>query len=153
MYSNCDCPPEYRYTSDAECWNSYNGGETKIWCSYSSSSNTPYSHTKETCPQAIVSARYGCATRTRGTLYKCGCSAPKIVGNSCVTNYCGDPSRGSDDTACWEGNYRISTYNGGNSTSDQTCQCREAKTASQLGSCRGGGPSEYVYSCKYERRN
>lgn len=160
LYEKCDCDPnKYKYSSDDECINYYtaSGGTSssnhKLFCTAANSSSTPYS-TRVTCGAVMfkIDNNSGC-TFNDGTTKYSACTCKKggeaISGNACISAYCGLPSKGGDDYACWANDKRISVYNGGGANNDATCICPQAQISRDLDGCAGKGYEGGVTRCNY----
>lgn len=161
LYPTCDCDASvYKYTSDSECINFYtaSGGASssnhKLFCTAADNSSTPYS-ARVTCGTMIfkIDSSKGCTfSDGSGTKYSaCTCrqGGESISGNACVSAFCGLPSKGGDDYACWANDKRISVYNGGGAANDATCVCPKAQLSRDLDGCGGQVAGETVTTCRY----
>lgn len=160
LREKCDCDTsKYKYSNDDECINYYSaaGGASssnhKLFCTAANYSSTPYS-ARVTCGSVMfkIDSTSGC-TFNDGTTKYSACTCKKggeaISGNACISAYCGLPSQGGDDYACWANDKRISVYNGGGANNDATCKCPQAQITRDLDGCSGKGYEGGVTRCNY----
>lgn len=168
VYPQCDCDSKYKYTSDSQCQNYYSsvGGTSSsnrsLFCTYSDKGMGAGS-TRRACPIGIFKLHptdYCTAADGTKKYARCVCKqgGEATDNEACITDYCGRPSAGNDDYACWVGNIptlnggspiRVSAYNGGGAQNDATCGCPKARTRADLNGCGGIGGTEDVSSCTY----
>lgn len=132
LYSDCGCPSSANLT---DCDKYKETTHSELFCTDSPWHGSTYNgqNKKESCfvpsdagLQAIVKPDENTlCLESDGTKKYQRCKCKEIydasVSPGCMTKFQGDPSKASDDAACWENGVRKVTYNGGNALKDCSC--------------------------------